>query len=235
MTGHMAGNKGLIFDFNGTLFWDTWQNREAWKEISRRMRGTAFTDEELALLNGRTNPATIEYMLGRRPTAEEARQVSDIKEEMYVTLCLTHPERLLLAPGAERLLDTCKKGGIPIAIATSCGRGNLEKYIQWFNLHRWFSDERITYDRGEFPGKPHPAVYLAAARTLHLAPRDCIVFEDTKSGIESALSAGIGEVWAVASERADIATTSAMPGIAGVIKDFDEFDLSRVAYFGKTP
>ncbi len=222
------GRKGLVFDFNGTLFWDTWQNREAWKAMSRRLRGTEFSDAESALLNGRTNPATIEYLLGHAPTPQEIARISEEKEEMYIALCLGHPQRLRLAPGAEQLLDTCKALGVPLAIATSCGAGNLARYIEWFDLHRWFSDDRITYDRGLFPGKPHPAVYLAAAKTLDLRPQDCIVFEDTRSGIESAIAAGIGRIWAVASEMADIETTSHMPGVSGTLLNFRDFDLSYI-------
>ncbi len=224
----MPREKGLIFDFNGTLFWDTWQNREAWKEISRQLRGTAFNDTELAMLNGRTNPATIEYLLGHIPTPEEARHISETKEKLYLDLCFGHPERRHLAPGAGQLLDACKAQGIPLAIATSCGAGNLARYIEWFDLHRWFSDDRITYDRGLFPGKPHPAVYLAAAKTIGLEPQHCIVFEDTKSGIESALAAKIGEVWAVASEMADIETTSQIQGVSGVLHDFHEYSRDHI-------
>ncbi|MDY4611424.1 MAG: HAD family hydrolase [Sphaerochaetaceae bacterium] len=222
------GKKGLIFDFNGTLFWDTWQNREAWKVMSREIRGTELSDEESAMLNGRTNPATIEYLLGRRPSRDDISRISEAKEEMYAALCLAHPERLCLAPGAEQLLDASKRADVPLAIATSCGADNLARYIEWFGLHRWFLNDRITYDRGLFPGKPHPAVYLAAARTLRLEPCDCVVFEDTRSGIESALAAGIGQVWAVASEMADIETTSKISGVSGVLLDFGDFDLASI-------
>ena len=44
----MAKNKkykGIIFDFNGTLFWDSKKHLEAWREYSKKLRGHAFTDE----------------------------------------------------------------------------------------------------------------------------------------------------------------------------------------------
>ena len=38
--------KGIIFDFNGTLFWDSEKHQEAWREFSKRLRTPGFTDEE---------------------------------------------------------------------------------------------------------------------------------------------------------------------------------------------
>ena len=39
--------KGVIFDFNGTLFWDSEKHLEAWREFSKRLREHAFTDDEM--------------------------------------------------------------------------------------------------------------------------------------------------------------------------------------------
>ena len=48
--------KGIIFDFNGTLFWDSQLHYDAWREYSKILRGTEFTDEEMRLnMFGRTN------------------------------------------------------------------------------------------------------------------------------------------------------------------------------------
>jgi beta-phosphoglucomutase-like phosphatase (HAD superfamily) len=215
---------GLIFDFNGTLYWDTWQNRESWRSLSRALRRTQLSDEELDMLNGRTNASTIEYILGYPPSPRIIEELSAEKEKQYIRLCMDRNDRRRLAPGARTLLDECVERGVPIAIATSCGAGNLARYKEWFDLATWFSDDRIVYDRGTFPGKPHPAVYLETARRLEMEPSQCIVFEDTRSGIESARCAGVGEIWAVNSDFADIRTTASMEGVVGIITDFSLFE-----------
>ena len=48
--------KGIIFDFNGTLFWDSEKHQDAWREFSKRLRTPGFTDEEMRdYMFGRTN------------------------------------------------------------------------------------------------------------------------------------------------------------------------------------
>ena len=39
--------KGIIFDFNGTLYWDSKLHYDAWRDFSKILRGSAFTDEEM--------------------------------------------------------------------------------------------------------------------------------------------------------------------------------------------
>ena len=38
--------KGIIFDFNGTLYWDSQLHYDAWREYSKMLRGYEFSDEE---------------------------------------------------------------------------------------------------------------------------------------------------------------------------------------------
>ena len=39
--------KGIIFDFNGTLYWDSAKHKQAWRAFSKILRGTEFSDEEM--------------------------------------------------------------------------------------------------------------------------------------------------------------------------------------------
>ena len=63
--------KGIIFDFNGTLYWDSKLHYEAWREYSKILRGVEFTDEEMReKMFGHTNEDIIEYAIGKKPTKE---------------------------------------------------------------------------------------------------------------------------------------------------------------------
>ncbi len=216
--------QAAIFDFNGTLFRDSDKHETAWRAMSQRLRGEAFTDEELhSVMHGRTNRSIFEYLLERTITGEELEDLTRQKEAIYRRLCLDDPDNLKLAPGAENLLDGLAARGVPVAIATASEIGNLEFFIDTFGLERWFDRERMVYDNGTFPGKPEPHIFQIAAGALKLAPSKCAVFEDSASGLISAHKAGIGRIVAVG-VRGKFAEFVYRGIVNDVIADFTEFD-----------
>ena len=100
---------------------------------------------------------------------------------------------------AEEFLDYLKENNIPRTIATMSEKDNVDFYITEFNLAQWFDLDKIVYSDGTISGKPAPDIYIIAANKLGLKPENCIVIEDAISGINSAKSAGIGKVVAIAS------------------------------------
>ena len=213
---------GIIFDFNGTLFWDSELHMEAWREFSRRLRGTSFSDEEmLKYMFGRTNEDIIAYAIGKRPSPDLVEKFAVEKEQVYRDMCKRHPEIFKLAPFAEEFLDYLKANNIPRTIATMSEKDNVDFYIKEFHLEKWFDIEKIVYSDGIIPGKPAPDIYLIAAKRLGLDPKDCIVVEDAISGINSAKSAGIGKVVAIASmEKPDFYSDL---GVDLIITDFKDY------------
>ena len=78
-------------------------------------------------------------------------------------------------------------------------KDNVDFYIKEFQLAKWFDTNKIVYSDGTFAGKPAPDIFQIAANKIGIHPKDCIVFEDALSGIESAKNAGIGKIIAVTS------------------------------------
>ena len=216
--------RGIIFDFNGTLFWDSEKHQEAWREFSKRLRKNAFTDDEMReYMFGRTNEDIIKYLIGKQPTKEMVENFAKEKEAVYRDMCHEDAQNTVLAPGAIEFLDYLVAKNIPHTIATMSEKDNVDFYIEEFNLARWFDLSKIVYADGTIPGKPAPDIYIKAAKNLELNPKDCIVAEDAVSGIESARSAGIGKIIAIASmESADFYKN--IPAVSQIITNFDEVD-----------
>ena len=216
--------RGIIFDFNGTLFWDSQLHLDAWREFSAKLRGKPFSDEEmLKYMFGRTNEDIIAYAIGKKPDKELVEKLAEEKEPYYRNMCLKKPEEFKLAPHAEDFLNYLKENNIPMTIATMSEWCNVEFYIKEFKLARWFDLDKIVYSNGKIPGKPAPDIYEIAAKNLDLAPQDCIVIEDALSGIEAARLANIGKIIAIAS-REPKEFYKNVPGVSQIITDFNQID-----------
>ena len=130
---------GMIFDFNGTLFWDSDKHERAWKTLSKNLRGSEFTDEELKkYVHGRTNKSIVEYVLGKTMDDESIIKISNEKEQIYREMCKQDIDNFKLAPGASQFLDYLKENKIPCTIATASGKENLMFFFESFKLEKWF-------------------------------------------------------------------------------------------------
>ena len=213
---------GVIFDFNGVLLWDNALHEEAWRRYSARLRGVAMSDKEMRhYVHGRVNRDIFTYLLGRPLSDDELRPLADEKEVIYRDLARAAPA-YHLSPGAVELLDYLVTRDIPRAIATSSPAVNVAFYIETLDLGHWFDPAHIIYDRGHYPGKPAPDIYMEAADRLVLPPGRCVVVEDSLAGIRSAHDAGIGAIVAIG-PPADHAALGVLPGVSAVIADLAAF------------
>ena len=223
----MKKYKGIIFDFNGTLLFDTEQHEQAWRDYVKELCVREITDDEFRYcIHGRTNADILKYFLHNGLTDREIERHSEAKEEVYRRLCMKMSDRLHLADGAYELLDMLKAAGVRMAVATSSGRSNTQFYIKRFDLWRWFNQNTFVYNDGSIPGKPEPDIYITAAEAIGLEPSECVVFEDMPSGIESAVAAGAGRIIAVSSSLSQ-EFLSSVGGVDEVIADFRDEDFRK--------
>lgn len=190
--------QGLLFDFNGTLFFDSVFHMEAFRRIFRAYGKPIPTDDFMIHhIFGKTNETIYRENFNADASPEEVEDFAVRKESLYRSLCLENPADFHFTEGAAELLDHAKATGIPYCMATGSGMDNLEFYFTHMGLGRWFSLDNIVYTNGTFPGKPEPDIYRIAAQKIGLSPADCMVFEDGTSGILAANRAGVGAVAAI--------------------------------------
>jgi len=216
--------KAVIFDFNGTMIFDTRMNEVAWREFIEKYCHRTATDEEMnAYVHGQPNSNTIRHYISRELTDEEVAVYSEEKEELYQALCLKEHSLFKLVKGLEPLLDRLKEKGIPFTIATAAIGKNVEFYFDQLGLARWFSMDKVVFDDGTLPGKPEPDVYLRACKILKAKPGECIVVEDSLPGLKAAERAGVGRIIAIVSTLDEI-TLQNQPGVDAIIKDYEGFE-----------
>ena len=210
--------KGVIFDFNGTLFFDNDKHILAWGEISKMLRGRGITEEELLEhFNGVPNQKIVSYLLGREGIEEELEKYSQLKEELYRSFCLEDKERFHLVDGAKEFFDYLKEREIPFTIASASIKANIDFFVKEFELGNWMNPENIVYDDGSYENKI--AMFQDAAKKLGVDIKECMIVEDSVSGIYSGYLAGCRNIVVIdSSNRADEYRN--LPGVVRVIKDF---------------
>ena len=212
--------KSVIFDFNGTLFADSDKHRMGWKRFLARY-GLDVDDEELRThYLGRTNPYILKRVFGEDLAPELIAARTLEKEATYRDCCLEDPENFHLIAGAEQFLDFLKAEGVDFTIATGSEYSNVDFYFEKFGLGKWFDRSRVVLDDGTFPGKPAPDGYLRAAKVLGKDPADCVVFEDSISGVRASHAAGVGQTVAITTEVSAERLLS-YPGVVIAEPNFD--------------
>lgn len=187
---------GIIFDFNGTMVFDSHLHEQAWVQMIHSYHPEIPANEIIDYIHGRTNHAIIPHFI-KGVSEKEILKIAEEKELAYQEQ--VRHEQLRFIKGTEELLDRLLALEIPFTIATASPKMNVDFYFDYFELGKWFDPKKIIYDDGTFPGKPEPDIYEKAAKMLGLTPEECIVLEDAISGIESANVAGIGKVFAMVS------------------------------------
>lgn len=222
----------LIFDFNGTLLFDTEAHSHAWREFLQEQTGRVITDDEMReKVQGRPNPEILRHFFGEL-TEEEILAYSEQKEGKYRELCLRENGWFCLVPGVEEMFDRLREEKIPFTIATSSGWDNVSFYFEQLGLDRWFTPKTLIFADGKMAGKPAPDIYLWAMKLLGKKPEECAVFEDSLAGIASARNAGAGKIVGIDSDwsREQLLQTE---GVTEVLSDFCDVEKKLVWFPGR--
>lgn len=212
--------KGVVFDFNGTLFFDNDKHILAWGKISELIRGHGISEEELhESINGVPNNRVVSYMFNGKCTEEQMNFHSQLKEEYYRKYCKEDKETFHLVKGAEEFFEQLKEKNIPFTIASASIKPNIDFFVESFGLERWMDPDKIVYDDGSYGNKV--AFFHQAAKNINVPIEECMIIEDSMSGIQSAYAAGCHEIIVMdsANKRDEY---EKLPGVVQVINDFEE-------------
>ena len=210
-------NGGVIFDFNGTLFWDSVYQEISWDKYLEEHNINLTMAQKKEYIHGRNGKDTLEFLFKRKLDDLEVEKYSEEKELIYRNECLKH--EMKLAPGAIKLLNYLKSQKIPIAIATASGKTNVDFFIKKLNLLDYFDEEHIIYNDGKIKGKPHPDIFEKAICKLGVKNSESIIFEDSFSGIQAAINCNVANVIIVNSTKENYSEFK-FP----IIEHFDQFD-----------
>jgi beta-phosphoglucomutase len=181
----LADGLALIFDMDGVIVHSNPLHSEAWAAFNRR-QGVETTDAMLERMYGRRNDQIVRDFFGEGLSDEEVAAHGAAKEEIYREMLGSRIEQTLV-PGLRPFLDLY--GGAPMALATNGEPENVNFVLDRAGLRPYF---RVIVDGHQvYQPKPHPEIYLLAASLLGIAPGNCIVLEDSHTGVAAARAAGM--------------------------------------------
>lgn len=204
----------LIFDMDGVIVDSNPVHRQAWAAYNRRF-GLETTEEMQLRMYGKRNDEIVRDFFGDGLSAEEVACRGAAKEELYREILGDRIEEILV-PGIRQFLERYRD--VPKALATNGELANVDFLLDRAHLRHHFQVV-INGQQVRHP-KPHPEIYQRAAELLETKPANCIVFEDSHSGVGAARSAGMRIVL--------VSTTfDNLPGANLSVDNFHSGELSR--------
>jgi HAD superfamily hydrolase (TIGR01509 family) len=176
--------EAVLFDMDGLLLDTEVIYIEAMQQAARSL------DREMALdfCHSMVGVPERECSLMIEAYYGEGFSIEEFRGRFYRLLRGLLEAGIPLKPGVVELLDFLADRGLPLAVATSSARSTAERHLSHVGLLDRFT-ALATRDDVERP-KPHPDIYLEAARRLGVPPERCIAFEDSNLGLEAAHAAG---------------------------------------------
>lgn len=210
--------QAVIFDLDGTLVDNNAYHIEAFRAFYNKI-GKPFTVNEYKQnINGRVNREIFNYVFNTTLSPEKIEAYTNEKEAMYRELYAAHIQPL---NGLIDFLKELEAAKIPKAIATSGIIPNINFMFEHVPIKNYFFS---VIDSTQIEqGKPHPEIFLKAAVSVNAVPSECIAFEDSLAGVQSAKAAGMKVI--------ALTTTHAAEDLADadlVIKDYTEISLAKL-------
>ncbi len=182
-------NCAIILDMDGVIIDSNPFHRMAWKEFLER-HGVVVNEPMFKnVIFGTTGDQAIRNLL--QPPELTAEQLSLYTEDIDTTYrrIISGNEQIFPVDGLNNFLDFIKELGFKIALATSAPPENITLILERLGITEYFD---VIVDKTHVThGKPDPEVYLKAVENLKTDKEYCLVFEDSLSGVRSAIGAGI--------------------------------------------
>ena len=212
----MSRFKAVIFDLDGVITDTAHYHYLAWKRLAES-EGVHFDEAFNEQLKGIDRMGSLNLILAgaaRSYSDEQKLALADAKNRHYQELIATMSAADLL-PGAVEALAAVRAAGLRIGLASVSKNA-------FTVLERLGIRERFDYvvDAALIANsKPHPEIFLTAARELGVTPGDCLGVEDAVAGVASIQSAGM---WALGIGSPDVLTQADR-----VIPSLDRFKLEH--------
>jgi beta-phosphoglucomutase len=174
----------FIFDMDGVIVDSNPFHKLSLKQFCKKYGHELSEEQLIEKIYGRTNKDWLPNVFGNLDDVQ-LRRYAEEKEALFREL---YKNDIKLVDGFGEFLKKLDDKKIPRAIATSAPRANVDFTLSKTGTELLFPI--ILDDSFVSQGKPNPEIYLKAAASLEFEPENCIVFEDSLSGVKAGKAAG---------------------------------------------
>ena len=178
--------KGAVFDMDGLMFDTERLVYENWQQMMDSL-GYPYDLKFFKLTIGKRKKEVEQIYLSRFGKDFPYWELADRCRNIYVER--VSREGIPVKKGLYEILSFLKDKNVKIALATSTSRRTTELNLRSAEVYEYF-DALVCADEVK-NGKPHPEVFLTAAKKLGLPSEECAAFEDSINGIKSAFAANM--------------------------------------------
>jgi len=178
--------KAYLFDCDGTIADSMPLHYVAWTKVLNEWN-CDFPEEKFYAWGGMPIVDILNTLNKEQGLNMPVPELMVQKEALYFELL---HELQPIPEVLEHILES--HGRIPFAVVSGSARDSVEKSLETLGILDKFDTLVCAGDYTN--GKPDPEPFLLAAERLGVAPEDCLVFEDTEMGIQSATAAGMASV-----------------------------------------
>ncbi len=176
--------QAVIFDMDGLLV----DSEPIWRKVEIAcfaQVGLTLTEDDCRQTKGLRIDEVIDYWYERTPW-------SGLSKVELVELIVDKMEHALSTDsvaldGVMDVIQACHEAGLKLAIASSSQLRLIQAVVNCLGLQKLIPV--LCSAEFEEYGKPHPAVFLSAAKQLDVVPTKCLVFEDSLPGVIAAKAA----------------------------------------------
>ena len=175
-----------LFDCDGTIADSMPLHYIAWKKALAEWN-CEFSEELFYAWGGMSVAEIITALNRERGLQMPVEQVSHRKEDLY----FENLDQLKAVPEVMEHIEA-SYGRIPLAVVSGSTRDSVTRSLAALKILNRFDTLVCAGDYQK--SKPDPEPFLIAAEKLSVAPKDCLVFEDSDMGIQAATAAGMASV-----------------------------------------
>ena len=179
--------KAVLFDMDGVIVDTEPLHHKAYKQMFSKV-GIEVSSNMYEGFTGQSTYDICKQLCSHFELKQNPQELVQLKRDFFTKLFFEDDD-LQLINGVEQLIKNYFDNGLTLILASSASMFTINNVMKRFNLDPYFSEKLSGADLKA--SKPHPEIFINAAKAARVLQNECFVIEDSTNGIKAAKGAGI--------------------------------------------